>query len=241
MLALVALVLGVVNAGARSTATRTVTVQVLGKGTVKSSPGRDQLRRRKHEVLRRVQRHHGRRPHREARRWVRGRNLVGRLQRLHRHCVRPRVGRRQHRGRRVQPEVRDVPEHVDGDVCRRRRRRNGDREMSAPPSPLRPVARSTAATRAAARPVPGSSRPDRRYTVFQTPAAGSVSPGLGRRSAAATAASCTVQMDGDRQVGAAWATRGRLDGAAHRQRRRRGPRLGRRASTARAPASPTRR
>ena len=39
MLALVALVLGVVNAGAHSTATRTVTVQVLGKGTVKSTPG----------------------------------------------------------------------------------------------------------------------------------------------------------------------------------------------------------
>src|SRR4029453_4305023 len=38
MLVLVALVLGVVNPGARSTATRTVTVQVLGKGTVKSSP-----------------------------------------------------------------------------------------------------------------------------------------------------------------------------------------------------------
>ena len=39
MLALVALVLGVVNAGAHSAATRTVTVQVLGKGTVKSTPG----------------------------------------------------------------------------------------------------------------------------------------------------------------------------------------------------------
>jgi uncharacterized repeat protein (TIGR02543 family) len=38
MLALVALVLGVVNAGAGSTATRTVTVEVLGKGSVKSSP-----------------------------------------------------------------------------------------------------------------------------------------------------------------------------------------------------------
>ncbi|HEY7604887.1 MAG TPA: hypothetical protein VH760_11555 [Gaiellaceae bacterium] len=39
MLALVALILGVVDAGARSSATRTVTVQVIGKGTVTSSPG----------------------------------------------------------------------------------------------------------------------------------------------------------------------------------------------------------
>ena len=38
MLALVALVLGVVNAGAHPSATRTVTVEVLGKGSVKSSP-----------------------------------------------------------------------------------------------------------------------------------------------------------------------------------------------------------
>jgi uncharacterized repeat protein (TIGR02543 family) len=39
MLALVALVLGVVNAGARSTATTAVTVEVIGKGSVKSDPG----------------------------------------------------------------------------------------------------------------------------------------------------------------------------------------------------------
>jgi uncharacterized repeat protein (TIGR02543 family) len=38
MLMLAALILGVVNAGARSSATRTITVQVLGKGTVKSAP-----------------------------------------------------------------------------------------------------------------------------------------------------------------------------------------------------------
>jgi hypothetical protein len=39
MLALVALILGVVNAGARSTATTIVTVQVIGKGKVTSDPG----------------------------------------------------------------------------------------------------------------------------------------------------------------------------------------------------------
>jgi len=37
-LVLVSLLLGVVDAGARSTATRTVTVEVIGKGTVKSNP-----------------------------------------------------------------------------------------------------------------------------------------------------------------------------------------------------------
>ena len=37
ILALVALILGVVNAGARSTATTTVVVEVLGKGSVKST------------------------------------------------------------------------------------------------------------------------------------------------------------------------------------------------------------
>ena len=37
LIALVALFLGVVNASGHATATRTITVEVLGKGTVKSS------------------------------------------------------------------------------------------------------------------------------------------------------------------------------------------------------------
>src|SRR5262245_62487125 len=37
-LVLVALILGVVDAGARSSATHTVTVEVIGKGTIKSDP-----------------------------------------------------------------------------------------------------------------------------------------------------------------------------------------------------------
>ena len=38
LLALVALVLGVVNASGHATATTTITVEVMGSGTVKSSP-----------------------------------------------------------------------------------------------------------------------------------------------------------------------------------------------------------
>src|SRR5437867_13364210 len=38
VLALAVLIVGVVDAGARSTATHSVTVEILGKGTVKSSP-----------------------------------------------------------------------------------------------------------------------------------------------------------------------------------------------------------
>jgi len=44
-------------------------------------------------------------------------------------------------------------------------------------------------------------------TVFQAPAAGSVFQGWGGQCSG-QAASCTVQMDGDRQVGAAWAPAG---------------------------------
>ena len=213
------------------------------QGDGEEHPGRDQLRRRKHEVLRRVHRQRRRRADRETpAAGIAARNAGGRLRRS-RTDTRATSARRRQRPRRrasFSPKSGHVPEHVVGHLSPTTASpQRATRETSAPPSPRRPVARSTAATRAGWHGLHlGSSRPARRSRVFQTPAAGSVFQGWGGQCSG-QAASCTVQMNGDRQVGRRLGAGGRLDGAAHRQRRGQRPRVGRRASTARAPASPT--
>ena len=128
------------------------------------------------EVLRRVQRHGGRRPHREAGGRVHCRHVVGRLRRLDRHRLRPRPRRRQRRRRGLQPEVRHLAEHAVGDLCGRRlagNRRRGRRDLSRGATSI--AARSPPATTDCSWTVLTGST----LTLFQTPDAGNIFTGWG--------------------------------------------------------------
>ena len=207
MLVLVALVLGVVNAGARSTATRTVTVQVLGKGTVKSSPSGISCGGGSSKCFAAFSDTTGvvltAKPGGgfAAGTWASdcggstdtacdlgsGGDSIAIAE------FNPKSGTSQ--------STLSVTYADDGLAA------TGDEGDVSAPEPTPPGSAidcgNASGGTSCAWVVPTGST----LTVFQTPAAGSVFQGWGGQCSG-QAVSCTVQMDGDRQVGAAWAPAG---------------------------------
>jgi uncharacterized repeat protein (TIGR02543 family) len=207
MLVLVALVLGVVNAGARSTATRTVTVQVLGKGTVKSSPSGISCGGGSSKCFAAFSDTTGvvltAKPGGGFAAGTWSSDCGGSTDTA---CdlgsggdsiaiaeFNPKSGTSQ--------STLSVTYADDGLAA------TGDEGDVSAPEPTPPGGAidcgNASGGTSCAWVVPTGST----LTVFQTPAAGSVFQGWGGQCSG-QAVSCTVQMDGDRQVGAAWAPAG---------------------------------